>query len=405
MKKFIRDAAASLFGFPHHRVTTPDRTGRSTTHSGFIDSAAITPTLLKEMFRRNQAAHTIVEDVAKDAVPDVEFKSPEDEELPKWNAEALTIFEKFIMQPVIRAIFFTRLYGCAGILIGYADGKSISEMSKEVSATAQILYLQAIPKTWIKEIHPKKDKDGNLQLPIELDHYELNISGATQDVHASRLIHIQNQSADEESLEGETSLMCLFDTLTSLKSMDWGTGQAMWRHGAGMTVFTAPADSDDPQAQMDAIVDVTTDINAATVLVMPPGTEWDSHATGALNPKNYYSVIMEQIAIGSRIPVSILRGSVAGALSASEKDRKDYQELLHEIQKTQITPTVRNLLQRFQASGQLSEQEFKIEWKSTPTLILEEKKADLYEAQAELTKERAETERQKRGVDESSIPQ
>lgn len=399
MKKFIRDAAASLFGFPHHRVTTPDRTGRSTTYSGFIKTAAITPTLLKEMFRRNQAAHTIVEDVAKDAVPELEFKSPEDEELPTWNAEAHTIFEKFIMQPVIRAIFFTRLYGCAGILIGYADGMKFAE---EASDTSDILYLQVIPKTWIKEIHLKKDEDGNLLLPIELDHYELDISGTTQDVHASRLIHIQNQSADEESLEGESSLICLFDILTSLKSMDWGTGQAMWRHGAGMTVFTAPADSDDPQAQMDAIVDVTTDINAATVLVMPPGTEWDSHATGALNPKNYYSVVMEQIAIGSRIPVSILRGSVAGALSASEKDRKDYQELLHEIQKTQITPAVRDLLQRFQASNQLSEQEFKIEWKSTPTLILEENKADMYEAQAELTRERAETERQKRGGEDLS---
>ncbi len=401
MKKFIRDAAASLFGFPHHRVSTPSRAGRSTTHSGFIDTAAITPTLLKEMFRRNQAAHTIVEDVAKDAVPDVEFKSPEDEELATWNAEALTIFEKFIMQPVIRAIFFTRLYGCAGILIGYADGMKFEE---EASETSDILYLQAIPKTWIKEIHLKEDKDGNIQLPIELDHYELDISGATQDVHASRLIHLQNKSTEEESLKGESSLICLFDILTSLKSMDWATGQGMWRYAAGLTVFTASPDSDDPQAQMDAITEVTTDINAATVLTMPPGTEWDSHTIGALNPQNYYNVIMEQIAIGSRIPVSILRGSVAGALSASEKDRKDYQELLHEIQKTQISPTVRNLLQRFQASGQLSEQEFKIEWKSTPTLILEEKKADLYEAQAELTMERAETERQKRGVDESSIP-
>jgi hypothetical protein len=345
--RIIKDAA-TLLGFPWSKPAEP--TARSTTSSGFIATAAITDANLKEMFRRNQAAHTIVEDVARDSVPELEFRSPKDKELEEWNAEANTIFEKFIMQPIIRAIFFTRLYGYCGILIGYADGK---DMAEPVEGTP-----------------------------------ELNISSQNKKIDASRMIHVQNQSTDEESLTGESSLICLYDILTSLKSMDWAVGQGMWRNAGGMTVFIAP-DSADPQTQIDAIDEVTTDINAMTVLTMPPGTEVVTGATGALNPLNYYTVAMEQIAVGSRIPVSILRGSVAGALSASEKDRKDYQELLHEIQKTQVTPAVRNLLQKFQASGQLSEQEFIINWKLAPTLILEEKRGKLLDAQAELTKTKA----------------
>jgi len=393
MKQFLKDAA-SLLGFPWSKPAKPD--SRSTTSSGFIETAAITDVVLKEMFRRNQAAHTIVADVAKDTVTELEFRSPTDEELETWNAEALLIFEKFIIEPLTKALLFARLYGYAGILVGYADGKQLDE---EVSGNSQIKYLQVIPKTWVNAVHTKQDKDGNQLLPIELDYYELNITHALKKIHASRIIHIRNPSTEEESLKGESSLICLYDILTSLKSMDWGTGQAMWRHGGGLTVFTA-GDSVDEQAQMDAITEVTTDINAMTVLVMPPGTKTFTGAVGALNPQNYYSVIMEQIAMGSRIPVSILRGSVAGALSASEKDRKDYYELLHEIQKLQTTPALRDLIQRFQATGQLSDQEFIIKWKDAPTMIIEEAKSDLYKAQAELIEARTQTELKKLGGDD-----
>ena len=391
MKKLFRDAAAYL-GFPWAQPAKP--TARSTTSSGFIETASITDGILEDMFKRNQAAHTIVDDVAKDAVAGVEFRSPEDAELKAWNAEAQKIFEKFIILPMTRAVFFARLYGFAGVLVGYSDGRKLDEPMR---GTPQIQYLQVVPKTWVKDIHAKKDADGNLMLPIELDYYELNISSSTQKIDASRIIHIKNQSINEASLEGESSLICLFDILTSLKSMDWATGQTMWRNAGGMPVFIAP-DSSDPQTQIDAIDEATADINAMTVLTMPNGTEVvHGSTTGTLNPKNYYTVIMEQLAMGSRIPVSILRGSVAGALSASEKDRKDYYELLHEIQKSQVTPVVRDLLERFQASGQLSEQEFMLKWKEAPTVILEESKSDLYAAQTALVEAQTQTELRKLG--------
>lgn len=385
--RIMKDAAAELLGFPWSKPAKP--TSRSTTSSGFIDTAAITDSALKEMFRRNQAAHTIVEDVSKDTVTELEFTTPEDEELKEWNVEAQKIFQKLIVKPLIRAITFTRLYGYCGILVGYADNR---ELAEPVRGSPQISYLQVIPKPWVNEVKAKEDKDGNLMLPIELDYYELNIANSRQKIDASRIVHIRNQSVDEESLTGESSLICLFDILTSLKSMDWGAGQAMWRHGGGLTVFTAP-DSADPQAQIDAIDEVSADINAMTVLTMPPGTEVFAGSPGALNPKNYYAVAMEQIAMGSRIPVSILRGSVAGALSASEKDRKDYYELLHDIQKTQATPAAMDLLTRLQKSGQLSEQQFMISWTDATILLLEEKKGELFGAQTELTEAKVETEK------------
>jgi len=384
MKKFIRDAA-SLLGFPWAAPAAPS--ARSTTSSGFV--ATVTDENLKAMYLRNQAAHAVVTDVATDAMTTFTCTSPKGEELEKFNAEVQLTFQKFISKPLTRSLIFTRLYGHCGILIGYADGQ---QMESELTGTPQIQYLQTIPKPWINDIVLKTDKAGGLILPPALHHYSISISNTPQDIDASRLVHLSIPSLQEESLEGESALTCIYDDLTSLKSMTWGFGQAAWRHGGGLTAFIAP-DSADPQTQIDAIDELVTDINAMTVLTLPHGTEMVTESGSGLNPKEYYDTCLQMISIGSRIPVSILRGSVAGSLSASEKDRKDYFELLDNIQKTLITPALTDILHRFQASGQLPEQEFIIEWDKTPMWTVEVERAKLIATQAELEEARTKTER------------
>lgn len=380
--KIIKDAAAELLGFPWSKPAEPS--ARSTTTSGFVGK--ITAADLKEMYQRNQAAHAVVSDVAADAMVLFTCTDAQGEELESFNAAVQIIFQKFIQNPLIQALKFTRRDGNCGILVGYADG---DVMKNELSGIPKVTYLQPIPKSWTNEIVPRKDKDGNLVLPLKLDHYNIHIGTSQQEIHGSRIVHLRNSSLEEESLEGESSLICIYDDLTVLKSMTWGTGQAMWRHGGGLTVFIAP-DSEDPQAQIDAIDGVTTDINAMTVLTMPPGTEVITGSPGALNPAEYFETCLQMISIGSRIPVSILRGSVAGSLTSSEKDRKDYFELLDNIQKEILTPALMDILKRFQASGQLPDQEFLIEWERTPIWEKEEQQSKLLVAQTELTEAKTE---------------
>jgi len=391
MKQFWKDAtlqirrdAASILGFPFSAPAEPS--SRSTTSSGFVET--VTDTNLVDMFKRNQAAHAIVADVATDAMTTFTATSIKGDELKKFNGDAQVIFKQFISQPLTRALIFARLYGHCGILIGYADGKG---METKLKGTPKIQYLQAIPKPWINEIVLKKDKSGGLILPPELDKYNISITHTPQDIDASRLTHLRIPSLNEESLEGESSLLCIYDDLTVLKSMTWGAGQAMWRHGGGLTAFIAP-DSPDPQTQIDAISELVTDINAMTVLTLPNGTEMLTEKGTNINPKEYFDVCLQMISVGSRIPVSILRGSVAGSLTASEKDRKDYFELLDNIQKEILTPALMDILKRFQASGQLSKQEFLIEWDRTPIWMLEEQRGKLFVAQTELNEAKTRTE-------------
>jgi hypothetical protein len=76
---------------------------------------------------------------------------------------------------------------------------------------------------------------------------------------------------------------------------------------------------------------------------------------------------------------------VAGSLTSSEKDRKDYFELLDNIQKEILTPALTDILSCFQASGQLPKQEFLIAWDRAPIWEIEEQRAKLLVAQTELT--------------------
>jgi len=391
MKKFIRDTtrkimkdAATTLGFPWSAPVAP--TSRATTSSGFVET--ITDADLEGMFDRNQTAHTVVADVATDAVTTFTCISPKGNKIDEWNAEVQKIFHKFISKPLTRSLIFTRLYGHCGILIGYADGQ---QMESELTGTPKIQYLQAIPKPWINDIALKTDKAGVLLLPPELKSYTITISNTPQNIDASRLIHLSTPSLKEESLEGNSSLLCIFDDLTSLKSMTWGFGQAAWRHGGGLTAFVAP-DSADPQAQIDAIDELVTDINAMTVLTLPFGSQMLTESGSGLSPKEYFDTCLQAISIGSRIPVSILRGSVAGSLTASEKDRKDYFELLDNIQKEILTPALTDILHRFQASGQLPEQEFLIEWDRTPIWTVEVERSKLIAAQTKGEEARTKTE-------------
>jgi len=335
-----------MFGFPWKQPASG--TARARKSNGFID--VITDRDYKDAVERNQAAHAIITDVASDAFTGFSNAPPFEE-----------LFESMISAPFKKAYMFCRMYGYCGILIGYADG---SDMSKPAKETSQIVYLQPIPKTWIDEIVYKQSEGSNV-LPLTVDRYKVNISSKPITVDASRMVLLSNPTIDAASVAGEPSLKCVYDLITVLKSMDWGIGQAMWRHGGGLTAFIV-ADSRNQQEQIDAIDELVTDINAMTTLTLPAGTQMYTEMNQGLDPEPYYRMVIQQLAFGTRIPTSILIGSQAGSLTASEKDRHDYYELLGDIQADVLTPALMDILQRFVKSNQLTDDVVGIEWNVEP---------------------------------------
>ena len=329
----------------------PASAAKARKSNGFQDN--ITDADYKAAVERNQAAHAIVVDVASDA-----FTGFQNDELFH------ELFMESISTPMRSAYMFCRMYGYCGLLIGYADN---GPLSQPADPSSKIEYLQPIPKNWIEEIVYKK-VNGRPILPLTVDKYKVNMSTTPQTIDGSRVVLLSNPSLDAGTIEGEPSLKAVYDLVTVIKSMDWGSGQAMWRHGGGLTAFIV-ADSRDQQTQIDAIDELVTDINAMTTLTLPAGTQMYSELNNGLNPEPYYRVIIQQLSLGTRIPTSILIGSQAGTLSASMKDRHDYYELLGDIQQDILTPALMDILKRYQASGQLAEGTINIEWDDAPDWI------------------------------------
>ncbi|HDS46405.1 MAG TPA: DUF1073 domain-containing protein [Methanomicrobia archaeon] len=360
----------------------PTSTGRET---GYFQKT-IKESDLYEMYKRNQLAHNIVYAVAHDALAG-EFTVCDStgEVLEKLNEQVQNLYAQMIFQPLLKCLIFARLYGSAGILIGYRDPRSFEHPANPKN---KIDYLFAIPHGWVAAKVAATDDAGNVTIPAQLAYYELSTPSIK--IHASRIIHLQPLSI-EENFEGESCLIPLFDALTILKNLDWATGQTMFRHGAGLTTVVAGENAN--QEQIDAIDAVVTEINSKTVITLPPGCTVETHRPGALDPEKFYTVICNQIAGGANIPVSILLGAQKGAVEAASKDRKDYADMLLTIQKTVLAPALTAIVKRFQASGQLPPAEFLLNWSSPAIFLLDVARGRLYDARAETEAAKAERER------------
>jgi hypothetical protein len=334
------------------------------------------------MYKRNQLAHNIVFSVSLDAFnANFVVQDHKGEVNTVLNERVHELYDLHIHLPLLKCFVYARLYGSAGLLIGYRDAKKFEE---QANPHEKIEYLFAIPPKWVTEKVAVKDSLGNISLPPELDYYVL--ATPYLKIHASRIVHLQPLSI-EEDLEGESALYPIFDALTVLKNMDWSCGQTMFRHGAGLVTVVAGEGSS--QEQVDAIDETVTEINAKTVVTFPPGVKIETHRPSALDPAPYYSVISNQIAGGANIPVSILLGAQKGALEAATKDRKDYADMLASMRATVITPALTALIQKFQLSGQLPKGEFKIVWEPPDIFLIDVARGALYTARAETEKAKA----------------
>jgi len=388
-KRFFRDfveQTLSSLGFP---FLTPRQPAGHTASGTF--QAAISDSDRELMFLRNQVAHAIIADVASDALSAFSCTSPTGEPIPEFDADVQQIFLQKLRVPFYRALVFLRLYGYCGLLVGFRDN---SDLSSPAPQHAKIDYIQPIAKPMVSSLVLARDPQADrVLLPPELQGYELK-DGST--IHASRLIHLYNFSLDIASLEGISVLDPIFDVLTVVKSLDWSFGQIAWRQGAGLTVFTAPEGAS--QEHINAIDSVVADLNAKSVLTVPSGVSVNTFSPTYINPSQFYPVFLNQVAAGSRIPVSVLIGSQAGTLTASEKDRSDYFELLRSIQRFHIEPALTRLIQLLQDSGQLPKVEFALKFERPSFVFLEEAQADYQRALAEHRRALAATYMQKVGA-------
>ncbi len=271
------------------------------------------------------------------------------------------------------------MFGYSLLLLGYDDGL---DLSLPPNPGAEIKFVQAISKRWIEEIEYDKNSQGEVYLPIRIKRYKIRAgSAATKFIHPQRVIHIENPGINS-MMTGVSAILPCYDDLLVLKHVTWGAGQTMWRSGNQLVSVIAPPRAD--PAQIALIDGALKNLNAQSAITLPYGAIMNAYAPSGLNPEPYAKIPLNNIAAATRIPISILIGSQAGALSASLTDQRDYAGTLASIQTNVLTPILTKLFKKFMHTGQLESTAFKIEWAST--LTMSEAERTLSEYRQALTK-------------------
>ena len=145
----------------------------------------------------------------------------------------------------------------------------------------------------------------------------------------------------------------IYDDLTILRNIRWGLGQTIFRFGSGFPHVKVKGAKKKDLEDLEAGQQFK-NLQARTYFLSSDTTELEfkGAAGKALNPEPYYAPILENIAAGSGVPLAILRGAQAGALTGSEVNEREYFKLISDAQ-SRYEPAVRQLIDALIECGQI----------------------------------------------------
>jgi hypothetical protein len=320
---------------------------RSGTGGGGEYGAEITDDLRTFAITREPVAHRVVFTVAHDIFDNWFELELEDDDTgdksktfdQKVQGELTRLRAK---REFSRMSVFERAYGWAILVLGYEDeGETLVDELQNPKALREI---KAYGPTQILRVDEEKDKeDPRYGLPKI---YNIKRSGiaAYLKVHHSRVIHFATRLI-EHDWKGLSVLDPIWDDLTTLRNERWGMGQTLYRYGSGFPDITF---SGAELADIEKFIDsgAFANLSARTYFAHTENQtlEFKGTAGRALDPMPYYLPVMESISSGTGVPLAILRGVQAGALTGSEVNQQEYYGLISDEQ-TGYEHGVRELIQ------------------------------------------------------------
>jgi len=334
--------------------------------------------------RREPVAYRIVFTVAHD-IFDKGFKVEEiaDKPNPEWSREVRKVLDALNAKAVLTQMnAFERLFGWSIIAVTYVDyGDDVSKPlhnPKEIRELTPYSTLQFTVQGSDEDKDLKSDRFG---LPIL---YTVRQSGAGQTkLHFSRVIHCATRLLDHP-YKGMPVIETIYDDVTVLRNERWGLGQTLYRYGSGFPDITIKNATKKQLDDLEASQQFKYLQARSHFLHSDQSTlEFKGLAGRALNPEPYYLPIMESISCGSGIPLAILRGAQAGALTGSEVNEREYFKYIS-AQQTLIEPVIWELIDRLMDTGQIRRvNDYRVVWLSGIELSEKDKAAvELQKAQA-----------------------
>lgn len=292
---------------------------------------------------REPVAHRVVATVAKDI-----FNPWFTLELEGAKEEDNKAFDKAIQKELRRLRAKRELtlmgtmergYGYGIIALGFID--SGNKLSDPLEKPTRLVDIKAYGTPQLAK--PQLDKNEKLPDGKPNPHYmqpeiysikRKGIQGRLK-MHFSRVIHWATRYLDPQKPEwqGQSVLDDIYDDVLTLRNIRWSMGQTFFRYGSGFPVFTFDKAT---KAQLQAWQDAGLfgDISGRTYFVQneKQKIEFKGLQGRALNPEPYVKGVLESISCGTGIPMAILRGAQAGALTGSEVNQMEYYSIIGDEQ-------------------------------------------------------------------------
>lgn len=352
-RRFAGDASTKSTGIRGAGAESQADFGEPINEEDLLFSVQREPVAYRIVF---QVAHDIfdnwfkVEDTAEK--PDPNFDKQVQTALAQLNAKSV-----FTQMAV-----FERLFGWSIIIQGFTDhGKTLEAPVKSPQEIKDIVAYGPLQFSVQTSDEDKKEGSERFGLP---NYYTLARSGISQaKVHFSRVIHFATRLLTHP-YKGISVLEPVYDDLTVLRNIRWGMGQTMFRYGSGFPDVEVQGAS---KKQLD---DLETSqqfksLQARTYFLHSEKTKLDFKglAGRALDPEPYYEPIMENISAGSGVPLAILRGAQAGAVTGSEVNEREYFKLISDAQ-SRYEPSIRALIDALIACEQVKTnvKDYRIVW-------------------------------------------
>ncbi len=349
----------------------------------------ITNAQLVDAFKGNGIGRKLVTKIAKDTFDNWFIVESDNEKLIEDVNEIFAPQKQWVAEGQERTLGLKRkldasykvgmVEGYALLMLGFSDDGGLED---EVESPRSLDYLSILTRDNVTKLIIEKNMDS--------EHYGEIVGamikigrGAPVQVHASRFIYMPvNQYGNDP--EGIGYMRPAYNYLVVLDNVIWSTGQAFYRNAAGFLHYIKKKGK---PAAMKKIKAQAKNTNSITAWVSDETTEIKDVGVrrSALNPEQYWDVYLKAVAMSFDIPMQIVEGVAAGAVTGSETNLKDYYSDISAKQEIDFTPVVEQLISILQKTNQVADGEYHIKWNPLQEMNAKE--------QAEIAKLKAETDK------------
>ena len=332
-----------------------------------------------DWYRRYQLARRIVDAPIDEAfvggfeVYITKKKIGQTEPIRTQSQKAMNLWNKYDTA-WIRFFKLVQIQGHSEMIFGWSDDRSLWAENPPLKGST-FTWLQPVPKEYEQDLKETET------IPKKIEYLSVNFGADQIKLHRTRFIHAMRPKIIDEDKQGESVLQSIGNLLLVQVHADWSIGQALFRRASGLLGLFAPKKKYTAQEKPDAMASIKNH-NSKTVAYIPFG--WNIKDLlkpgGNLAIARTYKVVVEQIAAGSGIPISVLMGAQKGSFgSQNEADMKNYYRFIGSLQKNMIGPVLKKFYRNCQLAGLIEDGEIEIVWNRPETKTELEREREMTE--------------------------